>query len=204
MKGRKCKSDVKRASMEYIDECLRENKRFREIYKNLEERLKLESVAKKTIQSWISALKSSNRMIARKKLGVTWMPYWYALHPDTLGDDESEQGVDESSGGLAATGSEAGSTMVVDEAHDELPDIIDIINRDGLLRMQIIPNPVSLLETETSIQIPRREPQSIIGKATLNGQTCFMVKWKGPFEDELGKKNIILLVFSCFIIILFI
>ena len=74
--------------------------------------------------------------------------------------------------------------MTTEEAdNDNLPEIIEIDSDDDESATTVNP-PFGgkLIE-------PHKVPASILGKATLNGQTYFMVKWKGPYEDELGLLN---------------
>lgn len=170
----------KRAYLECISECLRRDMRTFEILKNLEEkRLASEScVANRTIRNWIGALRSSNREKAEAQLRTEWMCYWNALHPDSQEDDESSNRQVEST---ITNGPESSAVE-----SPESPDIKEIKQEltDGFLRLAIDPTRSSyLMETAG---LTTREPHSILGQATLNGQTYFMVKWKGPHRDELG------------------
>lgn len=81
---------------------------------------------------------------------------------------------------------EAGTTMAVEENHDELPNIIEIKQepKDGSLKLPNQPNQGNLIEPDSSSS--GKVPDRILAKAKLNGQSYFTIKWKGPYEDELG------------------
>lgn len=71
---------------------------------------------------------------------------------------------------------------------DKRPPTVVLASRDN------VPEPVIMSgninnnnNSSTTNVIMKKVPECILGKATLNGQTYFMIKWKGFFEDELGK-----------------
>lgn len=163
---------LKKACLDYILECLKQNKKNDlEIINDLKQRFSLNSLYINNVASWITALKTSNRDNSNRSLGKNWMEYWHSLHPDSR--DESINQV---------VGSASSVTADSKENHDDLPDIIEIKQEsiDGFLKLPIKPNQAG---------VPKREPHSILGKANFNGKTYFMIKWKGPFPDELGMLN---------------
>lgn len=174
---------TKIAYLNYISEGIRHNKRFSEIVKDVQERFGSTCFAKNTIPQWVAALKTSKRKVAERQLGSSWMHYWYALHSDS--DDESIRV--ESIQTARSFTDEAGLSMA-DEENDELPDVIEIKQEpaEEFLRLPSKNNRASLIEPDSTSQILKRKPRRILGKATLNGQTYFMVKWKGSYEEELG------------------
>lgn len=161
------KSAFKKACLKYIGECLKQNKRNCEILKDVRERFGSYRSGKKTIQNWISAVKSTDRNASERKLGTRWMHYWDALHSDSRESDQTASSIKDDS---ESSATEARSTMTNDR---EFSDIIEIKYEPDLIK----PNPVSST---------KREPHSILGQATLNGQAYFMVKWNGRYKDELG------------------
>lgn len=71
---------LKRKYLECICECLREKKTHNEIKKVLRNRNGAILVPKSTINHWIRALKSSDRVYASYRLGKDFMSYWNDLN----------------------------------------------------------------------------------------------------------------------------
>lgn len=225
-------SKLKLGYLKYISECVRQNRNSKSIISDLEESYGPGCIARGTIKTWISAMRCEDREYAAKILGSQFVEYynkvqassasgqqvklrpveeepdcpevieyWHTLHPESYPAESSNRSV---TSGSESTASEAGSTMAVEENHDELPEIIEIKYEpaDGFLKLPIKPNGASLMQPHSTTRISKREPHCILGKATLNGQTYFMVKWKGPFEDELSKFNFLFIfcIFYLFIV----
>lgn len=148
-----------------------------------------------TIQNWICALKSENRNNAIKVLSPTLMHYWNAIHQSPqkqFNHSESTRGreLPLTSVSLTFTPPE-----LIDNARNtctnEIINCLNHMNRvpsspsDGFLRLPITPSR-SDSRSERSISSFKREPESIIGEASMDGQSYFMIKYKGSFNNDLG------------------
>lgn len=176
----------KRKTLEYICECLRQNKsQNSEILKVLTERVDIGLVPINTIYAWISALKSPNRSVAGHSLGKLWIEHWDAIHhhQSGLSNPQSSWMNQEKSTRLVVVKREK-------EEEEEEPDIIEIKREELEMMTQKTASSIhganSMETVQRSARVSKKVPKRILGQATLHGQTYFMIKWKGPFEDELG------------------
>lgn len=194
-------SSVKSEYLEFISESLMKNKQTSEIINDLHERYGSECVTKGTLTNWISRLKCSDRRRVEQYLGIEYIIYWDKMNNATkLNQEESSredntnnnyasddlmreeraslEAITPTASSLGDSSSSAGSVMTTEEVDNDLPEIIEIDSDDEYANVKP-PVRGKLIESH-------KVPESILGKATLNGQTYFMIKWKGPYEDELG------------------
>lgn len=193
---KKFNKTIKKAYLEYIVKGIKQHKRYSKIVEDVLQRFGAEFILKNTIQKWVSALKSPRRNVAERQLGSRWIQFWEELHPES--DDESNQEEPRRRESIQSTMSftarlesnteETGSLMTDEGNDDELPDIIEI-KQESAEEFPRVPSKTSranFMEPDSTTRNSKRKPRRILGKANLKGQTYFMVKWKGSYENELG------------------
>ena len=184
---------VKKEYFEYICESIRQNKKNVEIIQVLQKRYGSDCMVVGTIKNWICALKSENRIKAIQILSPYFMHYWNEIHQSSQKNFESTRGRESP---LTSTSLTSTPSVLTDNARNtcsnETVHYLNHINRvpsspseGGLLRLPITPS-LSDSRSERSISSFKREPESIIGEALMDGQNYFMIKYKGSFNNGLG------------------
>lgn len=140
---------LKGAYIQFIFECLKQNKQNGEILESLQERLGSRCIPKGTITKWICAFKSLERHKAKAYLGSEWLGHWDAMHAES--SHESTEAASNHSAGADSTLKLASSSMGIDSCQNIYLhlDIIEVSeNSDtGCLRSPVRPSEGHLTKT---------------------------------------------------------